>query len=100
MDTQNNLNQDTQPKDEKLWKFAKKRAEFKKYLLTYLVINVFLWGIWFFNASRHGDFNFPWPAFVTLGWGVGLAFSYIGAYSGMKETLTEREYEKLKNKQN
>lgn len=96
MDTNNISN--GQQRDEKLWKLAKKRAEFKKYLLTYLVINAFLWGIWLFNSYRHGDYSFPWPAFVSLGWGIGLAFSYIGAYSGYKESLTEKEYNKLINK--
>lgn len=85
-------------RDEKLWKIAKRRAEFKRHLLTYFVVNIFLWGFWFFTATRHGDFSFPWPVFVTLGWGVGILFSYISAYSGNKETLTEKEYNKLINK--
>ncbi len=90
----------TQPKDEKLWKIARKRAEFKKHLLTYVIVNIFLWGLWLFGGLRHGDLSFPWPAFVSFGWGIGLAFNYIGAYSGIKDTLTEREYQKLINKQN
>jgi hypothetical protein len=99
MDNQNNLNNGSSvQRDEKLWKLAKKRAEFKKQLLTYFIINVFLWGLWFFNSYRHGDFTFPWPAFVTIGWGIGLAFSYIGAYSGYEESMTEKEYNKLVNK--
>ena len=96
MDNQNNLNGNNQQRDENLWKLAKRRAEFKRSLITYLVINLFLWGVWFFTAYRHGDFSFPWPAFVSLGWGVGLAFSYMSAYSG-RESLTEKEYNKLKN---
>src|SRR5690349_1707888 len=32
-------------KDEKLWRIAKKRAEFKKHLYTYIIINAFLWAI-------------------------------------------------------
>ncbi|MEO8512050.1 MAG: 2TM domain-containing protein [Ignavibacteria bacterium] len=97
MDTNLN-NGNSGQRDEKLWKLAKKRAEFKKHLLTYLVINVFLWCLWFFTASKHGDFSFPWPGFVTLGWGIGLAFNYIGAYSGFKDSQTEKEYNKLINK--
>ena len=90
----------TQPRDEKLWKIKKKRAEFKKHLLTYVIVNIFLWGVWLFGGVRHGDFSFPWPAFVSFGWGIGLAFNYIGAYSGLKDSITEREYQKLINKQN
>ncbi len=85
-------------RDEKLWKIARKRAEFKKHLLTYVIVNIFLWGLWLFGGMRHGDLSFPWPAFVSFGWGIGLAFNYIGAYSGIKDTLTEREYQKLINK--
>lgn len=90
----------SQPRNEKLWKVAKKRAEFKKHLLTYIVINIFLWAVWLYGGIMRSDYNFPWPAFVTFGWGIGLAFNYIGAYSGFKDDLTEREYQKLINKQN
>ena len=98
MDNQNNINTGAQQRDERLWKLAKKRAEFKKHALTYLIINVFLWGFWAFNSYRHDDFDFPWPVFVTIGWGVGLAISYIAAYSGNVESLREKEYNKLINK--
>lgn len=90
----------SQPKDEKLWKIARRRAEFKKHLLTYVIVNIFLWGVWLFGGLKHGDLSFPWPVFVSFGWGIGLAFNYIGAYSGIKDSLTEREYQKLINKQN
>ncbi len=97
MDNQN-INNSTQNRDDKLWKLAKKRAEFKKHLITYLIINVFLWGMWLFSSLRHGDFSFPWPAFVSLGWGIGLGFNYIGAYTGFKDSMTQKEYEKLISK--
>ncbi|MBE2228962.1 MAG: 2TM domain-containing protein [Ignavibacteria bacterium] len=98
MDNQNNITTGTGQRDERLWKLAKKRAEFKKHLLTYFIVNIFLWGIWLFNSIRHNDFDFPWPAFVTLGWGIGVAISYIAAYSGNPESLREKEYNKLINK--
>ncbi|MBE2219078.1 MAG: 2TM domain-containing protein [Ignavibacteria bacterium] len=98
MDNQNNINSGTQQRDEKLWRLAKKRTAFKKSLLIYLAVNVLLWGIWLFTSGKHGNYTFPWPAFVTLGWGIGIAFSYIGAYTGYKESLTEKEYNKLINK--
>lgn len=98
MDSQNNINSSAQQRDEKLWKLARKRAAFKKSLLVYLAVNLFLWGVWFFTSGRHSDYSFPWPVFVTLGWGIGVAFSYIGAYTGYKESQTEKEYNKLINK--
>jgi hypothetical protein len=37
----------SQDKDQILWMMAQKRARFKKHLFTYLIINIFLWIIWF-----------------------------------------------------
>jgi hypothetical protein len=87
-------------RDEQLWTIAKKRAGFKRHLITYVIINIFLWAIWYF--SPHRDYysgDFPWPLWTTLGWGVGLAFNYAGAYLFTKDDQTEKEYQKLKNKQ-
>ena len=89
-----------QNKDEKLWKIAKRRAEFKKHLLTYIVVNIFLWAIWLVNGIYRGSFSYIWPVWVSFGWGIGLVFNYIGAYTGFKDTMTEKEYQKLINNKN
>lgn len=94
MDNQNST--DTQ-KDEKLWAIAKKRFEFKKHLLIYFAVNTGLWCLWLFSG-RSGNSFIPWPAYVTVGWGVGLAFQYFTAYSQFKDAMLDKEYEKLKNK--
>ncbi len=61
-------------KDPQLWDIAKRRASFKTHLATYVIINVFLWAIWFFtDGDRYGS-NLPWPVWSTLGWGIGLVF--------------------------
>lgn len=84
-------------RDEHLWRMAKKRAGFKQNLISYILINAFLWGIWWFTAGRHEkNTGFPWPAWVMLGWGIGLVFNYAEAYRGDKESMAEKEYEKLK----
>ena len=93
-------------KDEQLWRIAKKRAGFKKHLASYIIVNAFLWAMWFFtqghreigSISIDGD-NYPWPIWTTLGWGIGLAFSYYGAYHNDKEADTMKEYQKLKDRQ-
>jgi len=93
---------DTNPsRDEKLWKTAKKRANFKRNLIAYLLINAFLWAIWWFSDGRYatGWGGIPWPLWVMLGWGIGIAFQYFDAYGGTKEDMTEREYRKLKEQQ-
>lgn len=96
MDTQNT----SAHRDEKLWKAAKRRVEFKKHLLVYLVVNAGLWAIWFFSGSHHTNSFLPWPAYASIGWGIGLFFNYISAYSGIKSNMVENEYRKLVNKQN
>jgi hypothetical protein len=88
--------------DERLWKVAKKRAEFKRHLTSYVLVNLFLWGIWWFTTGKFGipTGPVPWPAWVTLGWGLGLGFNYFDAYGDIdKQSAIEREFEKLKREQ-
>ncbi|HUR66041.1 MAG TPA: 2TM domain-containing protein [Chitinophagaceae bacterium] len=82
-------------KNPKLWAIARKRAGFKRDLVIYLIVNAFLWAIWLLtdDDKRHG---IPWPVWSTLGWGLGILFQYINAYRFPRESLAEREYEKLK----
>ncbi len=40
--------------DEELWQKAKKRAGFHRSLVSYFVVNIFLWFIWWFTADRRG----------------------------------------------
>jgi len=97
----NNINQ---PKDERLWKIARKRASFKKHLFSYFWINLLLWLIWLFTNKFNVKFvfedgyNIPWPLYVTFFWGIGLVLDFIGAYKMNHEDLTEKEYKKLKEK--
>ncbi len=83
--------------DELLWAIAKKRASFKKSFVTYLIMNTFFWILW-----AIGDKNFefpmlPWPLWSTIGWGIGIAFQYMGAYVFHNKTdAVQKEYEKLK----
>lgn len=95
-------------KDPVLWEIAQKRASLKKHLVAYLIVNTFLWAIWFLSSSHHREFDitnirwrhFPWPLWPTLGWGIGLAFHYADAYLFTKSNSVEKEYEKLKNQKN
>lgn len=87
-------------KNEQLWKIAKKRVAFKRHLATYIVINTFLWLLWYFTDHREADneAGIPWPIFPMLGWGIGVMFSYLGAYVFIKHDAIEKEYEKLRGK--
>lgn len=86
-------------KDQELWKIAKKRVEFKKHLTTYIIMNIFFWALWWFTQGAKGV-NYggvPWPVWPGLGWGIGIAFNYYGAYHSNKVSDIEKEYEKLRN---
>jgi hypothetical protein len=89
-------------KDNQLWQLAHKRASFKKHLATYIIMNLFFWILWYFTKEAYRDHRgyqerLPWPVWPMLGWGIGLAFHYIGAYVSPKNRAVEKEYEKLKN---
>lgn len=83
-------------KERELWKIAKKRVGFKRHLATYIVINTFLWLLWYFTDHNDDEAGVPWPIFPMLGWGIGVMFSYLGAYVFIKHDAVEKEYEKLK----
>lgn len=89
-------------RDEHLWRIAKKRAGFKKHLASYIIVNSFLWALWWFTVGRNGydEGMLPWPIWSTLGWGVGVAFSYYAAYMNNPESDTMREYKKMKDQEN
>ena len=86
--------------DERLWRTARKRAAFKRHLTSYILVNLFLWAIWWFTTESRGIYTgpIPWPVWSTLGWGLGIAFNYFDAYGAPdKQSAIEREYDKLKS---
>jgi len=54
----------------------KKRKDFVAHLVSYVIINAFLIGIWYFVAGR----GYFWPGWVLLGWGIGLALNAWDVY--------------------
>ncbi|MEI7964219.1 MAG: 2TM domain-containing protein [Chitinophagaceae bacterium] len=86
-------------RDEKLWQIARRRAEFMDSLRSYFVISLILWGIWYFTAGRRGiNVDMPWPIWPSFFMGVALLIKYLKAYNTDKDTLTQKEYDKLKSK--
>ena len=81
-------------RDARLWKIAMKRAGFKRHLTTYVIVNSFLWFIWWMGSGGH-----LWPLYPMFGWGIGLAFNYFDAYGNDKNTHAEKEYERLRKEQ-
>jgi len=92
-----------QQNDDRLWRIAKKRADFKRHLITYIVMNLFFWAIWWFTQGHVTGITHwaaVWPIWPMLGWGLGIAFQYFDAYGHTdKETSIQQEYEKLKKQQ-
>lgn len=80
--------------DEDIRKMAKARVEFRQHALAYVVVNLFLAGVWFFGGRE----GFYWPLWVHLGWGMGLAFSAYHAYGSGGPGAVEREETKLREK--
>ncbi len=86
-------------KDQQLWRIAQKRAQFRRSLYSYFVVNAFLWIIWWITKGRFTGFTgYPWPIWVMLGWGLSIVMHYFQAYHSTKADIADREYEKLKNK--
>lgn len=81
-------------RDEAIWKLAEARTGFKRHLLSYVVVNLFFIGIWYFSGGRNG--RYFWPVWPMLGWGISIVFHYLGVYQSSSFFSVEREYEKLK----
>lgn len=92
------MQQVNDPKDELLWKQARRRVGFKRQLAMYIIVNAFFWALWFFS-DKDSAAGVPWPIWPMLGWGIGIAMSYYRAYMSDEPNAVEKEYDKLKNKQ-
>jgi 2TM domain len=77
------------PREQALSRIKHKRR-FQQQLVVYVLINVFLWAIW----AIGGVDEFPWPIFVTLGWGIGIAVQAWQVYGGAGRPITEAEIER------
>lgn len=91
-------------RDPYLWEQAQKRVSFKQHLRSYLLVNGFVWATYLvlvFAFGNHRKGLFPWPLFMTLGWGIGLASHYFSVYWTANGTNpVEREYQRLRESSN
>ena len=81
-------------KNDALWQLAKKRTAFKISATSYVIINCFLVILWFFTS---GPKSYFWPIWPIIGWGLGIAMTYVNTYHDARFFSAEKEYEKLKN---
>ena len=66
----------------------RKRSEFKMHLLSYVLVNAFLVGIWAVTGA-----GFFWPIFPILGWGIGVAFNAYDVYRRPIPTEAQIQHE-------
>lgn len=69
----------------------KKRRDFKAHLFVYALVNAVVWGIWLVIAANSHSW-WPWPIFVTLFWGIGLATNAWEVY--VRKPITEEEVQR------
>jgi hypothetical protein len=63
----------------------RRRRDFPLQLIPYIGVNVVLWVIWVLTEE-----GFPWPLFVTVFWGIGLATQAFDIY-GHRRPITRDE---------
>src|SRR5690349_21352605 len=70
----------------------RKRAEFHRHLLVYILVNAFIVAIWVMTSEG----GFFWPIFPIAGWGIGLAMHALDAYGrpAVTEDRIQREMER------
>jgi fatty acid desaturase len=69
----------------------KKRRDFNAHLVVYALVNIVVWGIWtLIGVMSHSWW--PWPAFLTLGWGIGLVMNAWDVF--LRKPITEDELQR------
>ena len=72
------------------------RNEFYVHVITFVMVNLLLWVIWYMTTPG----GFMWPLIAMGGWGIGLAahlFDYYTKYGGGRDrmdAMMEREIER------
>jgi hypothetical protein len=74
-------------------KRLKKRRDFGAHLITYVVVNAVLVGIWF--TTGRGDF---WPMWVMMFWGIGVILNAWDVFGRREITEADvrREMDKMR----
>ena len=89
--------------DEEIREIATKRVRarhgFYWHLTVFVIINLFLIGIWYFTSQGQGYF---WPGWVLLGWGIALVFNAVAVFGRAdvysEQAAIDKEVEKIKRK--
>lgn len=65
----------------------KKKRDFKGHVVAYVVVNAALWAIWAATGA-----GYPWPAWVTGGWGIGVLMNAWDVY--FRAPITDADVER------
>ncbi len=65
----------------------KRRREFQNHLVAYIVINAAVWVIWATTGA-----GYPWPAWLTGLWGIGLVLNGWDVY--LRRPITNADVER------
>ena len=76
-------------RDAAIERLKAKRA-FTAGLAAYVIINVFLWVLWAITSRDDG--GVPWPLWVTVGLGVGMAFGAWNVYG--RKPITDADIDR------
>jgi hypothetical protein len=61
-----------------------KKRDFQGHVVAYVVVNAVLWAVWAITGG-----GYPWPAWVTGGWGIGVILNAWDVY--MRAPISEAE---------
>jgi hypothetical protein len=67
----------------------KAKRDFQLHLVIFLLVNALLWVIWAVTGT-----GFPWPIFVTFGWGIGVVANWWSVYGGGSRPITEEQIQR------
>ncbi len=79
---------DNQERRDAAIKRIKDKRDFKTHVVSYVVVNLFLVGVW--AVSGGGYF---WPGWVMAGWGIGLVLHGWQTYRG-ERPITEEDIQR------
>jgi fatty acid desaturase len=69
-----------------------KKRDLRAHIVVYTLVNLAIWGIWVVIGASSGSW-WPWPVFVTLFWGIGLAMNAWDVYYRRPFTAEEIQRE-------
>ncbi len=79
---------DDQERRDAAIKRIKDKRDFKIHAVSYVVVNLFLIGVWAVSGS-----GYFWPGWVMAGWGIGLVLHGWQTYRGERQ-ITEQDIQR------